>query len=252
MKLKLTRPIVFFDLETTGVDIVNDRIVELCMVKISPDGSRLTGTRRFNPLIPIPTEASAVHGITNEDVKDSPTFAERATQVAQFIADCDLAGYNSNRFDIPLLVEELARCGVHIPVDDIKMIDVQAIFYKKEPRTLVAALQKYCGRELIDAHAAEADVLATIDVLEAQLKCYDDLPDTVEELAEFSKMSNNVDLAGKVIINDEGQTVFSFGKHIGQEVKKIFKSDPSYYNWMLKSNFTANTKSVLTNIYKTK
>jgi len=252
VKLKLTRPIVFFDLETTGIDVVNDRIVELCMVKISPDGSRLTGTRRFNPLMPIPPEASAVHGITNDDVKDCPTFADRATQVAQFIADCDLAGYNSNRFDIPLLVEELARCGVHIATDNVKMIDVQTIFYKKEPRTLVAAVQKYCGRELEDAHAAEADVLATIDVLEAQLELYDDLPNTVEELSEFSKMNNNVDLAGKVIINDDGDTVFTFGKYVGQNVKKTFKADPSYYNWILKSNFTANTKSVLTNIYKTK
>ena len=252
MKLKLTRPIVFFDLETTGVDVVNDRIVELCMVKISPDGSRLTGTRRFNPLIPIPNEAAAVHGITNDDVRDCPTFAQRATQIAQFIEDCDLAGYNSNRFDIPLLVEELNRAGVHIDIDNVKMVDVQTIFYKKEPRTLVAAVQKYCGRDLENAHAAEADVLATIDVLEAQLEFYDDLPDTVEELAEFSKMNNNVDLAGKVIVNDDGNTVFTFGKYAGHDVKKTFKADPSYYNWILKSNFTANTKSVLTNIYKSK
>lgn len=252
MKLKLTRPIVFFDLETTGVDVVNDRIVELCMVKILPDGSRQTGTRRFNPLMPIPSEASEVHGITNDDVRDCPTFADKAKQVAMFIEDCDLAGYNSNRFDIPLLVEELARSGVYIATDDVKMIDVQTIFYKKEPRTLTAAVQKYCGRELEDAHAAEADVLATIDVLEAQLDYYDDLPHTVDELAQFSKMSNNVDLAGKVIINDQGDTVFTFGKYNGQNVKKTFKSDPSYYNWILKSNFTANTKSVLTDIYKTK
>ncbi len=252
MKLKLTRPIVFFDLETTGVDVVNDRIVELCMVKIMPDGSRITGTRRFNPLMPIPAEASAVHGITNDDVKDCPTLAQRAPQVAQFIDGCDLAGYNSNRFDVPLLVEELARNGVHIPLDDIKMIDVQSIFYKKEPRTLVAALQKYCGRELIDAHAAEADVLATIDVLEAQLEYYDDLPDNVEELAEYSKMANNVDLAGKIALNDEGVPVFTFGKHNGIEVKFALKSDPSYYSWLMKSSFTANTKNVLTSIYKSK
>ena len=252
MKLKLTRPIVFFDLETTGVDVVNDRIVELCMVKLLPDGSRITGTRRFNPLMPIPAEASAVHGITNEDVKDCPTLADRAVQIAQFFEGCDLAGYNSNRFDIPLLVEELARNGVHIPTDDIKMVDVQSIFYKKEPRTLVAAVQKYCGKDLEDAHSAEADVLATIDVLEAQLEYYDDLPDTVEELAEYSKMSNNLDLAGKVGLNDEGVAIFTFGKHMGAEVKKVFKTDPSYYNWIIKSNFTANTKSVLTNIYKNK
>ncbi|NDW11087.1 3'-5' exonuclease [Dysgonomonas sp. 520] len=249
MELNLKNPIVFFDLETTGTNVVKDRIVEISFLKIQPNGKQEVKTKRLNPEMPIPAESSAIHGITDEDVKDAPTFKQIAKSLADQIEGCDLAGFNSSRFDIPLLVEEFLRVGIDIDFTKRKLIDVQIIFHKKEQRTLEAAYKFYCNKTLEDAHSAEADTLATYEVLKAQLDRYDDLPNDMGELAkEFSFFNDNVDLAGRIIRNENGIEIFNFGKHKGKPVAEVLKSEPSFYAWMMDADFSLNTKQVLTKI----
>lgn len=248
MNLKLKRPIVFFDLETTGVDTATDRIVEISLVKIDVDGTKSVKTRRINPEMPIPAEATAVHGITDEDVKDEPTFRQIARSLAQYIEGCDFGGFNSNRFDLPMLVEEFMRAGVDVDFRKRKFVDVQTIFHRKEQRTLVAAYKFYCDKDLENAHSAEADTLATYEVLEAQIERYPDIGDTVEQLAEFSSTGANVDFAGRIALNDKGEEIFTFGKYRGQSVEEIFRKEPSYYKWMMDGDFPQYTKKVITEI----
>ena len=249
MELNLKNPIVFFDLETTGTNIVKDRIVELSYLKVFPNGKKEVKTRRINPEMPIPAESSAIHHIYDEDVKDCPTFKMVAKSLADQIEGCDLAGFNSSRFDIPLLVEEFLRVDVDIDFTKRKFIDVQVIFHKKEPRTLEAAYKFYCDKALEDAHSAEADTLATYEVLKAQLDKYPDLANDVEKLAtDFSAYNNNVDFSGRIIKNENGIEVFNFGKHKGKSVAEVLKNEPSFYAWMMDSEFPRNTKQVLTKI----
>ena len=249
MRLNLKNPIIFLDLETTGVDPAKDRIVEISLVKVFPDGEREVKTRRINPGIPIPPSATAIHHISDEDVKDCPTFREIARSLAAYMEGADLAGYNSNKFDIPVLMEEFLRAGVDIDLKKRKAIDVQNIFHKMEQRTLVAAYKFYCEKELEAAHSAEADTLATLEVLEAQLERYgDDLKNDVDYLADFSTHSQFVDYAGRVIYDDKGVEVFSFGKHKGRPVSEVFRAEPSYYSWMMNGDFPEYTKKVITEI----
>ncbi|MDR1810223.1 MAG: 3'-5' exonuclease [Prevotella sp.] len=249
MELNLRNPLVFFDLETTGTNIVTDRIVEISFLKIHPNGNKEQKTKRINPGIPIPAESTAVHGIKDEDVKDCPTFRQIAKSLADQIEGCDLAGFNSSRFDIPLLVEEFLRAGVDIDFSRRKLIDVQVIFHKKEPRTLEAAYRFYCGQELEDAHSAAADTLATYEVLKAQLDRYPDLVNDMGKLSdEFSAINNNVDFAGRIIKNEQGVEIFNFGKHKGKAVADVLKAEPSFYAWMMDSEFSLNTKQALTKI----
>lgn len=248
MNLKLKRPIIFFDLETTGVDTARDRIVEISMVKIMPDGSRDVKTRRVNPEMHIPEEATAVHGITDEDVKDAPTFRQMAKSMAKFIEGCDFGGFNSNRFDLPMLVEEFMRAEVDVDFKRRRYIDVQNIFHKKEQRTLVAAYKFYCDKDLEDAHSAEADTLATFEVLEAQIARYGDIGDSVEALAEFSTHGKTVDFAGRIALNEQGEEIFTFGKYKGRRVTEIFAAEPSYYDWLIKGDFPQYTKKIFTEI----
>ncbi len=248
MQLKLKNPLVFFDLEATGIDIVNDRIVEISMVKVYPDGKEECKTRRINPQRHIPAEATAIHGITDEDVKDCPTFKEIAKSLAAQIEGCDLAGYNSNRFDIPLLAEEFIRADVDIDLNHRKFVDVQTIFHKMEQRTLSAAYKFYCNKELEHAHSAEADTFATYEVLKAQLDRYPELENDITFLSKFSSYNNNVDFAGRMIYNDKGQEVFNFGKYKGRLVEEILKVDPGYYSWIMNGEFPLNTKQILSRI----
>lgn len=248
MNLKLKRPIVFFDLETTGVDTATDRIVEISLVKIGVDGSKSVKTRRINPEMHIPKEATEVHGITDEDVKDEPTFRQIAKSLAQYIEGCDFGGFNSNRFDLPMLVEEFMRAGVDVDFRKRKFIDVQNIFHRKEQRTLVAAYKFYCDKDLANAHSAEADTLATYEVLEAQIERYPDIGDTVEQLSEFSSKGEIVDFAGRLALNDKGEEIFTFGKYRGQSVEEVFRKEPSYYRWMMDGDFPQYTKKVITEI----
>ena len=248
MKLNLKRPIVFFDLETTGVDTAKDRIVEISMVKVMPDGEQIVKTRKLNPGMHIPAEATAIHGITDEDVRDCPTFAQVAKSLEQFIRGCDFGGFNSNRFDLPVLVEEFLRAGVDVDFKRRKFIDVQNIFHKKEQRTLVAAYKFYCDKDLEEAHSAEADTKATYEVLKAQLDRYPDLQNDIAFLAEYSSFSKNVDFAGRMVYDDNGVEVFNFGKYKGMSVAEVLKKDPGYYSWILNSDFTLNTKAALTKI----
>ena len=248
MKLKLKRPIVFFDLETTGVDTANDRIVEISMIKVMPDGEEITRTRRLNPEMPIPAEATAVHGITDEDVKDQPTFAQVAKSLAQFIQGCDFGGFNSNRFDLPVLAEEFLRAGVDVDLKRRRFVDVQTIFHKKEQRTLVAAYKFYCNRDLEDAHSAEADTRATYEVLKAQIDHYDDLENDIDFLADFSTQHRCADFAGYILYDDHEEEIFGFGKYKGRRVSEVLRSDPGYYAWMSNGDFPLYTKRVLTEI----
>jgi DNA polymerase-3 subunit epsilon len=249
MELQLKNPLVFFDLETTGTNIVTDRIVEISFLKIHPNGNREQKTKRINPEMPIPADSSAIHGITDEDVKDCPTFRQIAKSLANQIEGCDLAGFNSSRFDIPLLMEEFLRAGVDIDFSKRKLIDVQVIFHKKEPRTLEAAYRFYCGKELEDAHSAEADTLATYEVLKAQLDRYPELENDMGKLSdEFSAINNNVDFSGRIILNEHGVEIFNFGKHKGKPVSEVLKVEPSFYAWMMDSEFPLHTKQVLTKI----
>ena len=249
MKLNLKRPLVFFDLETTGVDTAKDRIVEISMIKIMPDGEEIIRTRRINPQMPIPADATAVHGITDEDVKDAPTFAQIAKSLSQFIEGCDFGGFNSNRFDLPMLVEEFLRAGVDVDFKKRKFIDVQNIFHKMEQRTLVAAYKFYCDKDLTNAHSAEADTYATYEVLKAQLDRYPELQNDVAALADFSTHGECADFAGRILYNDKGEEVFGFGKYKGRRVADIFTEEPSYYSWMMNGDFPLYTKKVITEIY---
>ena len=248
MNLKLKRPIIFFDLETTGVDTANDRIVEISMVKVDVDGTKSVKTRRINPEMHIPEVATAVHGISDEDVKDEPTFRQIAKSLAAFIEGCDFGGFNSNRFDLPVLVEEFMRADVDVDFSRRKFVDVQTIFHRKEQRTLVAAYKFYCDKDLENAHSAEADTMATYEVLEAQIERYGDIGSTVEELAEFSSTGAFVDFAGRLSLNDKGEEIFTFGKYKGRVVEDVFKSDPSYYSWIMNGDFPLYTKKKITEI----
>jgi len=248
MNLNLKNPIVFLDLETTGVDPSKDRIVEISLVKVMPDGSREVKTRRLNPEMHIPEEASAIHHIYDEDVADCPTFRAVAKSLRAYIEGCDFGGYNSNKFDIPVLVEEFLRVGLDVDLRKSRFIDVQNIFHKMEQRTLVAAYKFYCGKDLTEAHSAEADTLATYEVLMAQLDRYPDLQNDVDFLAEFSARGRNVDYAGRIVYDDKGVEVFAFGKHRGRSVAEVFRTEPSYYSWMMNGDFPLYTKKVITSI----
>jgi DNA polymerase-3 subunit epsilon len=249
MNLQLKRPIIFFDLETTGVDTSHDRIVEISMIKVGVDGTKQIKTRRINPEMPIPAEATAVHGISDEDVKDEPTFKQIAKSLAQFIEGCDFGGFNSNRFDLPVLVEEFLRAGVSVDFKRRKYVDVQNIFHKKEQRTLVAAYKFYCDKDLENAHSAEADTMATYEVLEAQIERYGDIGCTVEELAAFSSHGQTVDFAGRIALNEKGEEIFTFGKYKGRTVVEVFQKEPSYYTWLQNGDFPQYTKNIFTEIY---
>lgn len=248
MELNVKNPLVFFDLETTGIDMVNDRIVEICILKVFPDGRTEVKTRRVNPTIPIPAQATAIHGITNEDVKDCPTFKEIAKSLVQLIEGCDFAGYNSNKFDLPLLAEEFIRAGIDFDLKKRKFIDVQTIFHKMEQRTLVAAYKFYCDKDLDNAHSAEADTVATYEVLKAQLDRYPELKNDIDFLSDFSAKTRNVDFAGRIVLNDKDVEVFNFGKHRGRPVVEVLENEPGYYAWMMNGDFPLYTKNVLTRI----
>ena len=248
MRLNLKNPLLFFDLETTGINIVKDRIIEISYVKVSPNGKEESRTFRVNPGMPIPPESTAIHGITDEDVKDCPTFKEIAKTLAKQIEGCDLAGYNSNRFDIPMLAEEFLRTGVDIDLNRRKFIDVQTIFHKMEQRTLSAAYKFYCDKDLENAHTAEADTRATYEVLQAQLDRYPALKNDVGFLSQFSSYSNNVDFAGRMVYNDKGEEVINFGKYKGRLAAEVLKADPGYYSWIMNGDFPLNTKKMFTEI----
>lgn len=247
MKLNLTRPIAFIDLETTGVNISNDRIVEIAIVKILADGTRQVKRKLINPQIPIPAGASDVHGITDDMVKDAPSFKKVANEVKQFIENCDLGGYNSNRFDIPMLIEEFLRAGVSFSADGRKLVDVQKVFHMMEQRTLGAAYKFYCNKTLEDAHSAEADATATWEVLEAQIERYPQIGNTVESIVKFTGEDDIVDFARR-FVKENGVEVFNFGKHKGKPVVQVLKEEPQYYDWMMKGDFAMNTKQKLTEI----
>lgn len=248
MKLNLEKPIVFFDLETTGTNTVTDRIVEISYLKVSPNGNEDMHTRRVNPEMHIPESSTAVHGITDEDVAQCPTFKEIAKEVARDFEGSDIAGFNSNRFDVPLLAEEFLRAGVDIDLSRHRFIDVQVIFHKMEQRTLTAAYKLYCGKDLTDAHSADGDTRATYEVLMAQLDRYPELKNDMAFLSEFSSFTRNVDFAGRIVRNDKGQEVFNFGKYKDMPVLDVFQRDPGYYSWILQGDFSLNTKQVLTRI----
>lgn len=261
MQLKLKNPVVFLDLETTGIDIVKDRIVEIALLKVQLDGTEEELLYRINPQMPISEEATRVHGITNADVAHEPTFKEVAKTLAKFIEGCDLAGFNSNRFDIPLLAEEFLRVDVDIDLKKRKFIDVQAIFHKMEKRTLAAAYLFYCNKPLTDAHTALADTRATYDVLKAQLDTYQDveyednhgkksipIQNDIEKLAEFSSYDRNVDFVGRIVYDENGVEVFNFGKNKGLPVEKVLEEQPGYFGWIINSDFPLYTKRVLTQL----
>jgi DNA polymerase-3 subunit epsilon len=248
MELNLTKPLVFFDLETTGVNIGTDRIVEISILKVFPNGNKVSKTWLVNPEVEIPAEATAIHGITNEKVVTEPTFKELATTVNNMIADADLAGFNSNRFDIPLLAEELLRAGINFDMNTRKAIDVQVIFHKKEQRTLSAGYKFYCDKDLDDAHSAEADTNATYEILKAQLDRYTDIENSVDALSEYSSHSKRADFAGFILFNDQQQEIFSFGKHKGRTVEEVLKENPGYNNWIQNADFPLYTKKVLKGI----
>ena len=249
MELNLKNPIVFFDIESTGLDIARDRIVEISAVKVMPDGREEIKTKRINPTIPISPEAQAVHGISNEDVKDCPVFKQIAKSLAQWMEGCDIGGYNSIKFDIPLLAEEFLRAGVEFDFRKRKLVDVQNIFHKMEQRTLVAAYRFYCNKDLEQAHSAEADTLATYEVLKAQLDRYQDtLKNDIGFLADFSLRNRNLDYAGRIVLNDKDIPVINFGKHKGKAVEQVLREEPSYYDWIMKGDFTLDTKKVFTEL----
>ncbi len=246
--LQLKRPIAFIDLETTGVSLSTDRIVEIAIIKILPDGSRQVKRKLINPEMPIPKESGDIHGITDEQVKNEPTFKQVANEIKMFIDNCDMGGYNSNRFDIPILMEEFLRAGLEVDLTDRKMIDVQHIFYTMEPRTLTAAYKFFCQKQLVDAHSAEADVDATIEVLMAQLEKYESLGDSVDSILKTIGQEKIVDYARRFSFNDKGVEVFNFGKHKGKTVASILKAEPQYYDWMMRGDFPLHTKQKLTEI----
>jgi len=248
MRLNLKNPIIFFDLETTGINIASDRIVEISYLKVDQNGNETSRTLRLNPGMPIPEKVTAIHGISDEDVKDAPTFNEVAKSLARDFEGCDLAGYNSVRFDIPLLAEEFLRSGVDIDLKRRKFVDVQVIFMKMEPRTLSAAYKFFANKELTNAHSAEADTRATYEILQAQLDRYSNLENDIGKLAEFSAHTRNVDFAGRIVFNEDDVEVFNFGKYKGKPVSEVLEKDPGYYGWMMNGDFPLYTKKVLTSI----
>ncbi len=248
MKLHLKKPIVFFDLEATGVSVANDRIVEYSFLKVDVSNERSVLSGRINPTVAIPLEASLVHGIYDKDVQDLPTFKDVAQQIINFIGHADIAGFNSNRYDVPLLAEEFLRSGIDFDFENRQLVDVQVIFHKLERRTLVAAYKFYCGKELENAHSASADIDATLEVLEAQLDKYDELENSIEFLSEFSSNSKNFDFAGRFIYNEENVPVFNFGKHKGKPIVQVLEEDPGYYAWMMRGEFPLHTKKKLKEI----
>ena len=260
MKLNLKRPIVFFDLETTGTDIGKDRIVEISVLKVKPDGEEILKTRRINPTIPIPLESSLIHKIYDEDVKDCPTFKQVAKDLDQFLQGCDLGGYNLLRFDIPLLAEEFLRAEIDFDIENRNIIDACRIFHQMEQRTLSAAYKYYCNKSLENAHSAEADTIATYHILMAQLDRYQETPyETSEGVVEYPVQNDmaalhkftfqkTADLSGRIVYNNAGQEVFNFGKYKNVPVEEVFEKEPSYYDWMMKSEFPLYTKKILTRI----
>ena len=248
MNLKISKPICFFDLETTGVNVSLDRIVEISILKIFPNGNKESKTWLVNPGVPIPLEASNIHGITNDIVKNEPLFKMIASDIKSMIDNCDLAGFNSNKFDIPLLAEELLRSEIDFSLDNVATIDVQNIFHKMEQRTLSAAYQFYCGKSLDNAHSSKADTLATFEVLESQIEKYDDLENNVSFLSDFSERGKNVDLAGFIKYNEDHIPCFSFGKHKGKTVDYVLENESGYFGWLLNADFPMYTKKVLTQI----
>jgi DNA polymerase-3 subunit epsilon len=248
MKLILKRPLVIFDLETTGINTAADRIVEICMIKVFPEGQEEMRTYRINPEMPIPPQATAVHGISDEDVADKPTFKSLANELNNFLKECDFGGFNSNKFDFPMLVEEFYRTGIEFEVEKRRFIDAQRIFHFKEPRNLKAAYKFYCDMDLENAHSAEADTMATWAVLKAQIERYEDLPNEIDGLHRMSGQNNLADLAGRFIKNEQEEILFNFGKHKGKTVKQVLKDEPGYYKWMMDGDFAQQTKNVLTRI----
>ncbi|MCF8370882.1 MAG: 3'-5' exonuclease [Bacteroidales bacterium] len=248
MDLNLKKPLAFFDLETTGINIVSDRIVEISILKVHPNGNQETKTYRVNPTVPIPDKVSKIHGIYDQDVADKPPFKDIAREIAAFLDGCDLAGYNSNMFDVPLLAEEFIRAEVDFDMKKRRLVDVQVIFHKMEQRTLGAAYQFFCGKSLENAHSAEADTTATFEVLKAQLDRYENLQNDMDYLAGFSSHNKNADFAGRIVFNSKGEEIINFGKHKGKKVEEVFEKEPSYYNWMMEGDFPLYTKKVLTSI----
>ena len=249
MLLNLKNPIIFFDIESTGLNVANDRIVEISIVKVDKNGDTEIKTRRINPTIPISPESTSIHGITDEDVKDCPTFREIAKSLANLMSGCDIAGFNSTKFDIPLLAEEFLRAGIDFDFRKRKLVDVQVIYHKLEQRTLSAAYKFYCGKNLENAHSAEADTVATYEILKAQLDKYPEtLKNDIDFLADFSTQNRFVDYAGRIVLNDKDIPVFNFGKHKGRAVTDVLRNEPSYYSWMMNGDFTLFTKKVLTEI----
>lgn len=262
MKLNLVRPIAFIDLETTGVDIANDRIVQIAVLKVFPDGQEKVASRIINPTIPIPDSASQVHGIYDKDVISEPTFADIAQRLADYLGDCDFAGYNSNKFDIPLLVAEFLRAGIEFNLEGRNIVDVQTIFHKMEPRSLKAAYKFYCNEDLIGAHDAVNDIRATYEVFKSQIQRYEETPyedkegnisypikNNIETLASFTPF-NLLDPTNKIIADEEGKFVFNFGKHKGRTVESVFAEDPSYYNWMMNKDFSVFTKRAIQQVWE--
>lgn len=248
MELNLKRPLIFFDIESTGLNTIKDRIVEISVLKVHPDGKEEIKTQRINPEMPIPQESSKIHGITDEDVKDKPTFKQVAKSLANFMEGCDIAGFNSVAFDIPILEEEFIRAEVDYDFRKRKHVDIQTIFHKMEPRTLVAAYRFYCDKELENAHSAQGDTIATYEVFKAQLHKYQGkIENDIEALAKFTS-NNKVDFAGRFKYDDNGKIVFNFGKHKGKLVTEILKKEPSYYDWMMKGEFPRDTQRILTDI----
>ena len=248
MELKLQNPLIFFDLETTGVNASKDRILEISYIKLMPNGTEVEKTLRINPEMHIPEEATAVHGITDADVADKPRFKDIAKELARVFEGCDIAGFNSNRFDVPLLAEEFLRADVDVDFSRRRFVDVQTIFHKMEQRTLSAAYKFYCGKDLDDAHSANADTRATYEVLKAQLDKYPSLQNDIDFLSKFSTHNRNVDLSGRIVYNDNNVEVFNFGKYKGIPVEEVLKTDSGYFGWILNGDFPQNTKKVLTNI----
>lgn len=238
----LKKPIIFFDLETTGLNFTHDRIIEISLIKIMPNGEEITKTYRVNPEMPIPAESTEIHHITDDDVKTSPTFKMLAKQIADLFKGSDIAGFNSNRFDIPMLDQEFRRAGVNIDLKRASFVDVQTIFHKKEPRNLVAAYRYYCGKDLEGAHSANCDTLATYEVFKAQLDKYDDLPKDITKLSEYSSQNRNVDFMGRLVYDDKNREVINFGKHKGKLAEEVLRTDPNFFAWVDKGDFTEDTK----------
>lgn len=247
MNINLKKPLAIFDLEATGLDVTSDRIVEIAVVKINPDGTRTDFHQRINPQIPIPKEVTAIHGIGDEDVKDAPTFKDILPELEKFIENTDFAGFNSNKFDLPLLAEEFLRAGSEVDLSVHKHIDVQNIFHKMEQRTLEAAYRFYCEKNLENAHTAMADAEATWEVLNAQIQRYSTLEDNVDFLSEFSIYGDvsRLDFAGRLALNEKGEAIYNFGKHKGKTIREVMKLEPGYYGWMLDANFPLYTKQCL-------